>query len=297
MKTFANIRRYIYDNHWLLGFITTSMEGILRGDDLSVQWVHNTPNTSWFADPFILEVTGDSIILLVEEFPYSTRKGRISRVKIKRSSYSIVSVDPILELETHLSFPAIMRKNEKIYVYPENSASGQLNLYEYDESKRTCINEKLVCNRPLADATLVSDGDSQALFSTEVPFQNSSVLNKYVLVNGLYEKDKEFIFDSNIARNAGDWFIYKGQMYRPAQDCTHAYGGAVILQKIIKDNNGDYIFENIRRIDSSHPSYNLGCHTFNHYKGITVIDVNGYRRPIIANVMKGITKKRQQFLK
>lgn len=41
-------------------------------------------------------------------------------------------MDIILECPTHLSSPTILRCDGKVYVYPENCRSRQLDLNEYD---------------------------------------------------------------------------------------------------------------------------------------------------------------------
>ena len=62
------IKRYC-DERWNIGFIQNSLDNILQGEDIRVQWVEHDYKNSWFADPFILDVTDTDIIVLVEEFP------------------------------------------------------------------------------------------------------------------------------------------------------------------------------------------------------------------------------------
>lgn len=286
-----NIRKHIYNNHWTLGFIESPIGDILNGKPYKVRWLDNPYNNRWFADPFLLFVDGKEIHVLVEEFYDPINRGRISRLIIDRKSLLIKSITPILELPTHLSFPAIIRDDDKVYIYPENSASGNLDLYLYSPDSNKCEFVKNLCKQPLTDAICTSIWGEKLIFSTQLPTQNKNVLSYYAMNSDSFSKSGEIIFNSNIARNAGDWFVLNGDVFRPAQDCTTRYGGAVIIQKVIKQKDS-YSFENILRIEEKYANYTLGCHTFNYLDGIAVIDVNGYRRPLIANTIKRITALR-----
>ena len=104
-----NLIRKIYKEltsvHWEIGFLDNTLEGIVNGEELKLTLVtHNYPN-SWFADPFILEVTDDIIIVLVEEVTKKIRKGRITKLVIDRRTNHVVEKKIILERSGHLSFP------------------------------------------------------------------------------------------------------------------------------------------------------------------------------------------------
>lgn len=281
-----SIRKLLYDNHWTIGFVQNDLGSILHGDNLEINWVNNPYKDRWFADPFILDVNEEYIILLVEEFFDPIARGRISRLVINRQSYDIVDIKPVLELSTHLSFPAIIRVDNRIYIYPENSQAGELNLYEYDIVNENCSYIKTLCKEPLTDAVLTNLFGDTMIFSTHIPSQNGNCLSCYRKRGDVYAKVEDYAFSSNIARNAGDWFDFKGTVYRPAQDCNQRYGGGMYIQEVININSTEFSFKNIVRIEESCKGYELGCHTFNYYNGVTVIDVNGYRRPFLAKLGK-----------
>ena len=288
-----NIRRLLYDNHWTLGFPQNSIEGIINGEKLDVKWMQNPFKDRWFADPFVLGYDEDNIYILAEEYYDPIRRGRISKLSIDRKTYQLMNVEVVLELPTHLSFPAIARINGEVYIYPENGASGELLLYKYNQENNACIAIKNLADGYLADAIQTNLFDEPFLFATIVPKQNLNELIVFNLSDDKYIPSHTIVFNENIARNAGDWFEYNGSVYRPAQDCTNAYGGEMVLQKV-NYNNGVFKFEHIRRIKESYGSYRLGCHTFNHLDDISVIDVNGYRRPFLAKLGKMIVKLRHR---
>jgi len=290
------LRQYIYRNHWTIGFIFQPIEDVINNRPLKVHWVKNTFSNRWFADPFILDVTDTEIHVLVEEYLDSTRLGRISHLRINRDDLSIVEITPILSLSTHLSFPAIHREGNKIYIYPENSHSGALKLYEYDPTKGVCTPCQTLCHEPLTDAIWTNVMGEPAIFSTSMPDPNGNTLTTYQSKNGCYQKEKEYTFDTDIARNAGDWFKVDDKIYRPAQDCSQVYGGAVLIQQVIPDPDKGLLFRTIRRIESAHLHYHTGCHTFNYYHGVGVVDANGLRRPRLASITASVSSIKRRLL-
>lgn len=278
---------------WKIGFILNSLDGILKDEQLYIKYL-SLPSDRWWADPFILDVTEKDIILLVEEYQYNRKRGTIAKLVIDKETLDVKSDEEILVLDTHLSFPAILRK-EQVYIYPENNKGGSLKLYRYDLETNKLVDGDVICNEPLTDAIYTELLGEPMIVSTKEPNPNGKVLGFYIPQNknkgirdNKYQLKEEFVFDEKIARNAGDWFEYKGKIYRPAQECNVEYGHSTYLQEVTKDINGNFQFKNIRKLCSNDKKFQRGLHTFNMYKGLTVIDVKGYRHPKIARVLKCI---------
>lgn len=279
-----DLYRRIVFHRWELGFIDNPLKDVIEGKNLNIKCVKFPFHGRWFADPFILDYDEKEIILLVEDYSDSERKGKISRLIIDRKTMELKDVKLILERDTHLSFPAIIRKKGKIFIYPENSAACTLNLYEYQRNTEVCKMVRQLSSEVMADA-IISDyyGDTQ-LFSTK---DNGNVLDIYKYD----EESKSFvyvsnvIFKENIARNAGDFFEHNGKIYRPAQECNSMYGHAVSIQKIEKIGK-DYKFTEVRRIMP--PKGAFGIHTFNTYNGLIVIDMKVFRHPWLARPLFAI---------
>ena len=275
------IYNQIIIHRWNLAFVVESMDAILAGKVIELKNVNYAFLGRWFADPFILSFDDNEIVLLVEDYWDSDRLGRISKLVVDRHRNEIKDVKVILQLETHLSFPAIIREGDKVFIYPENSRSGGLWLYEYNLQTDECKKIQRLSDLPLTDAVIVNLFGEKQIFSTKEPNPNKNVLEVYDWDEGkkAFEHSESITFQENIARNAGDFFEYKGTVYRPAQECNHMYGHAVSLQKIEKTENG-YSFTEVRRIMP--PKGAFGIHTFNTYNGLTVIDMKVFRHPWIA---------------
>lgn len=270
------ILKRLIRQEWGIGFIDNTLEDVVSGKPLNYKWVKSPYKGRWFADPFLLDVTESSYIVLAEDYEYSKGYACISRLIIDRKSMEISDAKKILDDGSHMSFPVILRKKDGIYVHPENSASGQLKLYKYDQENEKLVFDSVMSDYPLTDAvTLCQDGES-TMFATRFGHNPSGnkldILNK---VNGRYELAGLCEFDGNIARMAGDFFTYNGKLYRPAQDCNERYGGALILQEVEFDGKKLKAVD-IRRLTSPHPKLKLGLHTFNIYKGHIIVDIYGY---------------------
>ena len=276
----------ITDERWNIGFIQNRLEDILHGESLKVEWMKHSYKDRWFADPFILDVTDDIIHVLAEEFYKPIKRGRIAHLIIDRNTYELKQLNVVLELPTHLSYPTIVRKNGKVFICPENGESGTLNLYEYDSKNFQCKKVECLLKENVADATMTTLDGKNYLFCTKHPHPNGNILHIYEKnENGRFSPYKEYAFEENVARMAGNFFEYEGILYRPTQECNTQYGHAVTLQEVQKKGD-EFYFKEVRRLYSVHPKLNVGMHTFNMYKGVIVTDALGFDNMWIRNVLK-----------
>ncbi len=288
MSKLKEIIRSLSDERWNIGFIENSLDSVLCGDKLRVNWVKHSYRECWFADPFILEVTDNEIHVLVEEVYKPIKRGRISRLIIDKHSYVLKQKDVVLELPTHLSFPAILRKGKEIFIYPENGESGELNLYQYFPENNRCVKVERMMDEAVADAIMASIGNEELLFCTKQPNPNGKILYVYGKdASGKFVERESYTFGENIARMAGDFFEYEGKLYRPTQECNVQYGHAVTLQEVTREG-GKLRFEEIRRMYSAHPKLNVGMHTFNMYKGMIVTDALGFDNMWLRKILRFI---------
>lgn len=282
------IIKSISKEFWNIGFIQNDLESILNGDVLQIKWLEHSCKKCWFADPFILNVTDDEIRLLVEEFCEPIQRGRISRLVINRKTYRLKKKDVVLENSTHLSFPAIIRKDGNIYIYPENGESGELNLYQYVPQTNKCIKVKSILSEPVADAIIGHVEGKEYLFCTKQPNPNGNILSVYQKnAAEVFVHFADYPFEECVARMAGDFFEFEGKLYRPTQECNVQYGHAVTLQEVTHES-GKFAFREVRRMYSAHPTLTVGMHTFNMYKGVIVTDALGFKNMWIRKILKGV---------
>lgn len=284
--------RELRHNLWNVGFYEEGLESLLTEKTPKIHWAKKKFKDRWFADPFILDVTDSEIIILAEEFCYDVKRGRIARVVFDRLTYEEKDYSIILDLPTHLSFPFIYRKGEKVYVMPENSASGCSTIYEYDDDSRRLTAVNQVSDEPYTDATIFQAEGKTWLWTTMTPDPNGKTLRIYGFDNTklcVNKKCSDVSFTTNIARNAGECFMVNDRLYRPAQDCTKCYGHGVVIQECAHDSEG-WHFKDINSFYPVSFKYNQGIHTLNHYRGLIVFDARGYRNPILGRLVNFFLK-------
>lgn len=273
--------------YWALGFVNNGLDGVMNDCPIQVEWL-KMPKDGWFADPFILEVSDKEIQVLVEEMPVGKNKGVITLLKIDRHNLELVSKKVILEQPTHLSFPCILRENGKTYIYPESANSGELDIYEYDSATETATFVKTICDDVIWDSCITDLFGERMLFTAA---HNDWILDIYKW-DGAKDRFlpwKQVFSDNKNSRMGGQLFEFKGCVYYPAQDCNIGYGSAIQIKKInYKDRN--FSTETVKKIVSTHPKMKLGLHTMNEYKGVVVIDVNGYRHWFWGRIIDWIIK-------
>ena len=287
---------------WALGFVRGGMDAVMKGispiedcklknEDLQVDWV-KMPEDRWYADPFVLDVTDQEILLLVEDFGYDIQKGVISLLHINRSSMEITERKVLLELPTHLSFPAIWRKDGHVYVYPESAQSKKLDMYEYDPKKEELTFVQTICNDVVWDS-YITEAFGKPLLFTAAKNDYQLDIYKWDDTKNRFVPSIAIISEKPNSRMGGAVFDYKGAFYYPAQNCEKSYGDSLDIKRI-NHANGKFDLGTIKHLNSPHPKYQLGMHTLNAYKGVVVIDVHGYRYPIVGPMIAwlvGLKKK------
>lgn len=286
MIRMSKVLDYITETKYNIGFVDGNLESIIASEPIKVNWMKHPYKDRWFADPFIFDVTDDEIIVLVEEWYDPIQRGRISKLIVDKSTYELKQLKVMIDEGSHLSFPAIERKENDIYIYPER-AGTHLEGYKYNE-KNDCF-EKIgvVSDLPLTDSVITDLFGSRLLFSTKMPDANGKEI-------GIYSWDdtkREFVhqeyyhFEENISRMAGCFFACNGKIYRPAQVCIKSYGDAVSIQEVTYYDRR-WNFKELCRLYSPNPDLDLGFHTFNTYKDIIVVDALGYRKPKLCHLLK-----------
>lgn len=274
-----------------IGIVECSPDFVFSNRKLTnIRWMKHNYRDRFFADPFILDVTEDEYYILVEECLFANmHSGMISELRVSRKTMELIEKKEVLRLDTHLSYPAILRNNGKIYVYPENGASGKLYMYEFDKSIHKLIKPKLILDESVADATIFKQGEKWFLIATKTPdTRKNAYIYSSTTFDGIYSpvSDKPFATSLESSRSGGDLINMNGVIYRPAQDCSERYGGALSIMKFsLKQSSTEEIEECLAfKIKPLSWRYNLGIHTINFYKNVCVIDSNGYLHPFVGRL-------------
>lgn len=266
------------DSIYNIGLIDYSDSYLYSSALPEIQWLKHDFTDRWFADPFIVDSDEYGYTIFVETYFYKKRKGVIGRIRATRD-FVLKEYSTILELDTHLSFPAFYRKDGEIYVYPENSRSGKLNLYEYDRQSDCLRIKNVLSDAPLTDAVITKVDNDFYLLATTSHDPNGKTCSFYMPAEcGEYFEDsgisQEMI--DHTARGAGLPFKSGERLIRPAQVCNGAYGIGIALQEL-QIKCGKPLLTELNRFMVYDNKYNAGFHTFNRHKDVVVVD--GYYYP------------------
>lgn len=251
----------------------------------------------FFADPFILDVKGDTVDILVEEKIFS-EEGNITRLRVNAETMELIDRKVILDLETGLSYPYILRTDSMVYVIPENYRSGTLRAWEYDQVRDTLVNPRVICEMPLVDATLLQADDStHIIISILGPNNAEAMLSRGESALGKHEfNPAPVVTGIERSRPGGDFFRVGSDLYRPAQDCQLRYGNALRIVKITSTD--PWTEEEVVRLESPSDRYDLGFHTLNfHPSGYAVADAYGYLYPFFGRLIHDPALKVYQWLR
>ncbi|AWN42025.1 formyl transferase [Methylobacterium durans] len=232
----------------------------------------------FYADPFLLHAEGTTYVF-VEEFPFDTQKGIISVGTLDEAG-RISRLRPVLEEAHHLSYPHIVEHDGTAWMIPESCNSGQICLYRAvrlpDIWEKVAV---LVDGLDASDATLHRQDGTWWMFAAIRERQGSrnDTLRLFTApeLRGPWTPAprEPALVDATSARPAGNLFRMDGKLWRPAQDCSRSYGGALSLCTVDRLSAEAYGQTRVTTIEPRTPLPGLGLHTLNFGQGCEVIDV------------------------
>lgn len=289
MNIFKQIQ---YSQNWNIGFCSMTVKELIDNKGVkNIQWIKHPYKDRWFADPFIYKATSQEIVVFAEELLIEKPKGYLVELIVDKRTYKLINRYVLLDLPTHLSYPAYLYYNDRIYIYPENGASGKLNIYEYNAENHKLFNPVCILEEALADSTILQTDENEFyLIATKVPFvQEKAYLYKATSPFGPFfpAYDSPIQTGRNCSRPAGNWFKVYNQLYRPSQDCVKGYGNAISIMQVYSLN--PYKEQCIFTIKPLSYKYNLGVHTINFFytkegESIAALDGYGYLRPLLGRL-------------
>ncbi len=298
MLSIANfIRRLKSPFNYNIGFVDITPAEFIEEEGFGkrkIEWMKHRYNDRWFADPFIVGADDDKIIVLAEEKQYGI-PGSLVQLTVSQVGKYLIDRVEILKLPTHLSYPNPIEYDGKTYIYPENSQSGKLSIYEYSNGTPLKLITTLI-DKPLNDSSIVinpKDGRCYLIAtSTDLDphnqtliFEAESIMGKWAQVSG-----NPIITDNRYARPGGNFFRVKDSLYRPAQDCACIYGNSLHIMKV--DSLNPWSEQEAFHLKPSSYKYSKGLHTLNfHDSGIAVIDGNGYAYPFVGRILGPVLER------
>lgn len=267
---------------WNIGFGIYNIKDIIRErrDDMKFKWLPVSGKSKSFADPFIFKTEDDTLNLIYEDFSMvdSECYGKIA-LSVLDKNFDPVFNKQILDSKSHSSYPFVYKENDKIYIIPESSKKGKVTSFKYDLNSRSLVDEQIIIDDlPLLDSTIYKHNDKYWLFATlgDHKFDHSKLYIYYadtLFGNYLPHINNPVKFGLKGTRPAGNIIEVDKVLYRPAQNCSEYYGKSIIINKILKLSDSEFIEEPYMEITADKSSeYSEGLHTINSLNDIIVVD-------------------------
>ncbi|WP_293866560.1 formyl transferase [uncultured Alsobacter sp.] len=240
----------------------------------------------YFADPFPFETHG-RMHLFCEEYPYATMRGIISVIEIE-AGRQVGPAVPIIETGYHLSYPFIFERDGTIWMVPETSGNNTIELWRCTDFPRGWERHAILVDGVAAtDATILFGGERLFMFAS-VRHAGSASHDALMVWSAprlegpwtAFSADPVLV-DARSSRPAGRMQVIDGTAWRPAQDCSSAYGGALTLCRVdaLDPEAGVFRQTTMARIVPPTDRAWTGLHTLNEAGGLEFIDLCGRSRP------------------
>ncbi len=246
-------RRLLWREQWCLAVIpiecaATGIAPAGGGVTGTTRSVIVPPPDRYWADPHLVP-GGDGRLVLVEEYLYATRRGRIAMLTLDDAG-AVTATRTILELDGHLSYPSVFEKDGSLYMIPESSDLENLVAYRCVEYPHRWEPEVTLLDGVRAiDSTIVRHEGRWWLFAT---IQEEKWLTPRDTLWVFFSDDpltgrwtphaaNPVVCDARRARPAGPLFSRGGHLYRPAQDCGRRYGYGIRISEVVTLTPDDYV--------------------------------------------------------
>jgi hypothetical protein len=193
--------------------------------------------TRFYADPFPIEHEGRSYVF-VEDFAHALGYGVISAVAFDAGG-PVGVPRPVLDTGSHLSYPFVFAHDDAVWMVPESSAAGTIDLYRAASFPDRWVKEAtLVSGIVASDATLFRHRCRWWMLATvrDAGGAFSDALHAWSApdITGPWRPHDRnpLLIDIATARPAGRVVLRGDKLIRPFQDCRDGYGAALGLAEI-----------------------------------------------------------------
>lgn len=286
----AVFRQYFLLEYWNIGIIDAEIERVVScGAPASVRWLPSPRPLHYHADPFALPSQPGAI--LFEEYNHATGLGWISAISLadrESAPRRIAAFDQ----GTHRSYPFLFSFEGATFCIPESASDRRVELYRAVRFPDLWQHAgTLIKDFPALDSSLFFHGDRWWLFCTSGEPGGEHKLYAWHATDllGTWEPHalNPLKCDVSSSRPAGRPFLMGGALFRPAQDCSRTYGGAVVVNRIVTLTPTDFAEIPTARIAPSAASgYGDGLHTLCPFGRTTIIDGKRYRFDLRAPYLK-----------
>jgi hypothetical protein len=265
--TRRKMREAVARQQWFIAY-RRRCEGLPTAEAFRDATILAAPRDRFYADPCLVDRRGETY-LFFEEFRFARRRGVISCCRLTPDG-RCTAPELALERPYHLSYPFVFFDGDDAFMLAETAANGTIELYRADPfPDGWALDCVLLSDVRAVDPTLIEHAGRYWLFANVAARGASNDDELHVFSSGAVRGPWEphprnpVVSDVRRARPAGRPFLdERGSLIRPSQDCSQAYGSAVVFNRIQALTEREYDETPIGRLGARWRVPNLGTHTY-----------------------------------
>ena len=278
------LRKPFLREEWRIGLRPLRSDGSpaeLDLDPSQFEMLENPPGR-YYADPFLLQ-HDDTTAVFFEDFDHRLGRAHISCIALDRHG-AHSPAQTALKRPYHLSYPFVFSHDGAALMLPETSANRTIELYEANAFPyRWRLRSVLVDGVDASDTTLHFDEGTGLwwMFSAVSEFGSSSHDSLSIFFSRRLEgpwrphSGNPVKLDPGCSRPAGPLLRRDGRLFRPTQDCTRAYGSALVWCEITRID--PYVFCETPIARQGPRRRPAPVHTYGRAAGFEVLDFKAHR--------------------
>jgi hypothetical protein len=272
---FERVRRLSHEEPWFVALRRS--EGSLVDGPMHGFVPVPMPGDRFYADPFLVP-DGDRLWLFCEDAERASGKGVI-RCSEVRADGTIGESHVVLECDCHLSYPFVFQRDGAWFMLPETSGHRTVELWHAVQFPWQWKLEKVLLSDVCAvDPTLFEHEGRLWLFAGASESGGAAQDELFLYFADSLAGDwrphprNPVVSDVRHARPAGPLFREGGEIYRPGQDCSGAYGSAFWIHRVERLDERGYRETPVRRVNPAWYPRLTATHSIHRAGGFDAID-------------------------
>ncbi len=278
------VARLFLRDQWNVGIVEAPIHAFLSPRFRpAIRWLPDPAPHRFLADPFGVPASEGKCVL-AEQYDYRARLGRIVVLE-SRVGLAFEAPRPAIELPGHASYPCTVVHQGDVYCIPETCQAREASLFRSEANLTRWVKVRtLVENFAALDPTVFRHDGLWWLFCGDGDTWPEATLYAWYAPDllGPWHPHLANPLKTDIrgSRPAGTPFVHEGHLYRPAQDLSTTYGGAVTVNRVLALTPDEFEEEPVAvvRPDPAGP-YPGGLHTLCAFGDRTLVD--GKRRVLV----------------